>query len=392
MCPYCQSDSDLKGLRSRTVLGLLGGMTIRRHYYHCADCRHGTAPFDHTLGLDATRQTPGAREIIALTGTVDSFVESADELIEKLSGVRVSESTIQRITEAVGAEIGQALADEQVFGPRTSWDWHKDADGQTVAYISADATGVKIQGPNGATAEGRMITVGMIYNPIPEDKARWAHPDRARPAWQARYVTSMDGLDALGGPMRRQGAQVAMDAARRWVAISDGGSGLESFLTSNFPRVEVVILDFFHAAEYLGEIGRAWHPGDEDASKAWSTRWCHELKHTGGMAVLAKLRALPSEGLPSSVRAAQEKAITYFENQKHRMDYPAYRAKGWQIGSGPVESACKGVIGARMKQAGMRWGTDGADQVSHIRALFRGETGQWDAFWTQKQRKTSPQI
>ncbi len=366
-------------------------MKLRRHYYHCADCGRGTAPFDHTLGLDATRQTPGAREVIALTGTVDSFVESADKLIEKLSGVRVSESTIQRVTEAVGAEIGLAFADEQVFGPAKPWDWHKDAAGQTVAYISADATGVKIQGPDGATAEGRMVTVGMIYNPIPEDRTRWAHPDRARPAWQARYVTSLNGLDPVGKPLRRQGAQVGMDAAQRWVAISDGGSGLESFLKVNFPRVEVVILDFFHAAEYLGEIGRAWHPGDEEASKAWSAQWCHELKHTGGAAVLAQLRALPSEGLASAIRAALEKTITYFENQKHRMDYPAYRAKGWQIGSGPVESACKSVIGARMKQAGMRWGTDGADQVGHIRALFRGENGQWDDFWSQKQRKTSPQ-
>ncbi len=65
------------------------------------------------------------------------------------------------------------------------------------------------------------------------------------------------------------------------------------------------------------------------------------------------------------------------------MDYPSYRAKGWQIGSGPVESACKSVVGTRMKQAGMRWGTDGADEVSHVRALFRGEIGQWDAFWSR---------
>jgi hypothetical protein len=365
-------------------------MTLVRHYYHCPDCGHGTAPFDHTLGLDATRQTPGARELIALTGAIDSFTESADKLLDKLSGVGVSESTIQRVTEAVGAEIGQALADGAVFGEPTPWDWHKDADGQTVAYVSADATGVRIQGPCGATAEGRMINVGMIYNPIPEDKARWAHPARTRPAWQARYVTSLDGLEPLSEPLRRQAAQVGMDRAQRWVAISDGGSGLESFLTGNFPRVEVVILDFFHAAEYLGEIGRAWHPGDEGASKTWSARWCHELKHTGGTAVLAQLRALAGEVVPTAVRAALEKAVTYFENQKHRMDYPAYRAKGWHIGSGPVESACKSVIGARMKQAGMRWGTEGADHLGHIRALFRGQTGQWDAFWAHKQRKTSP--
>jgi hypothetical protein len=58
-------------------------------------------------------------------------------------------------------------------------------------------------------------------------------------------------------------------------------------------------------------------------------------------------------------------------------------AKGWQIGSGPVERACKTVVGQRMKGAGMRWGEAGADAVAHLRALFRGEKGQWEAFWSQ---------
>jgi hypothetical protein len=47
--------------------------------------------------------------------------------------------------------------------------------------------------------------------------------------------------------------------------------------------------------------------------------------------------------------------LTYFRNQVHRMDYPRYLAHGWQIGSGPVESACKTVVGQRLKGAGMRW-------------------------------------
>ena len=50
-------------------------------------------------------------------------------------------------------------------------------------------------------------------------------------------------------------------------------------------------------------------------------------------------------------------------------------AKGWPIGSGPVESACKTVIGQRMKGAGMRWGEQGSDGVCHLRALFLSETG-----------------
>ena len=366
-------------------------MAVSRHYYHCPDCGCGVCPRDHALGLDATRQTPAAREVIALTGTVDSFGEAADALLTKLTGVRVSESTVRRVTEAAGERIGTALGTGAVFGPAPAWSWHRDADGKTVGYVSVDATGVGMPEPGGAAADGRMITVGMVYNPVPDETARRAQPDRPQPLWQARYVTALDGVDALADPLRRQAGQVGLDRADRWVAIRDGGAGLEDFLRTSFPRVEAVILDFYHAAEYLGAIGRAGHPGDDEGSKGWTAGWAHDLKHAGGAAVLGRLRGLADESPPPAVREPLQKAITYFENQVHRMDYPAYRAKGWQIGSGPIESACKSVIGARMKQAGMRWGTDGADAVGHIRALFRGGTGQWDAFWTTKLPVSSPQ-
>ena len=101
--------------------------------------------------------------VIALTGAVESFPASADKFLEKLSGVRVSESTIQRVTETAGSRIDQALANDKMFGEPKAWEWHRDAEGRTVAYVSTDATGVKIQGPDGAKAEGQMINVGMIY-------------------------------------------------------------------------------------------------------------------------------------------------------------------------------------------------------------------------------------
>lgn len=377
----------MKGLRPRTVLSLLGPVTFHRHYYYCPDCGNGTACWDQTLGLDAKRQTPAAKEILALGGAIDPFAESAERLILKMSSLRVSEATVRRTTEAVGAEVGAALASGEVFGDAADWAWHKDAEGKTVAYVSRDATGVGIQGPKGAKAAGRMISVGAIYNPIPEEKERRADPDRVRPPWQARYVTSMNGVDGLSMPLRRQGAQVGMDKAERWIALSDGGNGLEEALARDFPRVEVVILDFYHAAEYLGGIACAWHPADATAATAWLEPWCHRLKHEGGVAVLAGLRELrAAKGMPRAVRVRLDEAITYFDNQKHRMDYPAYLAKGWQIGSGPVESACKTVIGMRMKQAGMRWGEDPADHMGHVRALFRSEASQWDAYWRWRKR------
>ena len=60
----------------------------------------------------------------------------------------------------------------------------------------------------------------------------------------------------------------------------------------------------------------------------------------------------------------------YFRKYRKYMNYPAYRAKGMMIGSGPVESACKVVVGQRMKLAGMRWTKDGADVVLAARTAL----------------------
>ena len=69
----------------------------------------------------------------------------------------------------------------------------------------------------------------------------------------------------------------------------------------------------------------------------------------------------------------RDEQVTYFTNQAGRMAYDQYRAAGWDIGSGMVESACKQVIAAREKGAGMRWSDAGAHTVAAVRVMLRNE-------------------
>lgn len=329
--------------------------------------------------------TPGARQAVCLGGVLVSFAKAAEEILPRLAGLRLSESTVERATEAVGRDLGTDRAAGATFGPDRDWAWHRDAEGKACAYVSIDATSVPQQGPDGGLAEGRMATVAMVYNPVPDDPSRWARPTARRPAWQARYLATLAGQAALGDPLRRQAAQVGMDRADRWIALSDGGSGLEDFLRVNFGRLDAVILDFYHAAEHLGDLAKALYGAGSEAAEAARLRWSHRLKHEGGGVVLEELRGLDVSGRPSAREVWQE-TLTYFTNQVHRMDYPRYRARGWQIGSGPVESGCKTVVGQRLKCAGMRWGEPGSEGVCQLRALFLSEPGQWDAFWARHRR------
>jgi hypothetical protein len=379
-CPHCRESARFVEYRPKTVQSMVGVFPLERAYYHCRSCGKGTIPWDETLGLSRPALTPGARELVSIAGAVDSFGEAAAVVLRKLAGLRVSESTVERTSETAGRDIGQQLAAGATFGAAQPWAWNKDAEGKTCAYVALDLTGLGMQGPDGAAAEGRMAAVGMVYNPVPEDVTRWARSEGRAPQFQARYVAGLSGQASLGEPMRKQAAQVGMDQAQRWIALSDAGAGVEDLLRVNFGRVEAVILDFFHAAEHLGELGRALYPGDESTREEWLERWCHRLKHEGGQVVLNALRSLPPDGR-ESVRKTHSEVLGYFENHVHRMDYPMYLTKGWEIGSGPIESACKTVIGKRMKNGGMRWGEDGADEMCHLRALFASGEKQWDAYW-----------
>lgn len=94
------------------------------------------------FGLTAADTTPGALEVVSMAGVLGGFAAAAGVVLRRMSGLRVCESTVQRLTEAVGTDVGDRLNDGQTFGPATPWDWHKDAEGKTCAYVSIDATGV----------------------------------------------------------------------------------------------------------------------------------------------------------------------------------------------------------------------------------------------------------
>jgi hypothetical protein len=375
-CPKGKESARFVGYRDKRIVSLVGAVELSRPYYHCEQCHEGIWPWDELLRLSPEKLTPGAQEVSSLGGILNSFGKAAERVLQKMSGLRLSESTVERTTEATGDRLGKLLEAEAVFGPSRNWEWNRDAHGKTCAYVGVDATGIMMQGPKGAKAEGRMAYVGMIFNPQPRTPEE---EDVSKPCDNSRYLAGLYTLEELGRQLRRQGAQVGMEAAEQWIALTDGGNGLEHFIDVNFPRA-TKILDFRHASAYVNDLAKAYRPGAE--SEKLMSAWCHTLKHEGGAALLAILEALDGEALTGEARAAHDKALTYFRNHVQRMDYPTYLRNGWQIATGAVESACKTVINQRLNLGGMRWGEAGSDAVCHLRALFCSDPDQWDAYWS----------
>jgi hypothetical protein len=357
----------------------MGRAVYERAYYHCAHCHTGLFPTDAEFAVQQ-HQTPGAREVISLMGVLEPFAEGAQAVLPRVSGLNVSASTVQRVTETVGADVAARRAAGETFGPETAWDWNRDASGNAVAYVGLDATGVRQQGPHGEKAEGRLPWVATVFNPQPTHEEH-----RRRRIWESRSVSGLMDLEEIGAQLRRECQAVGVAGADVVIALTDGGNGLENCLWNvlgGVARQIVFILDFWHASEHLQEFANLLI-SDEQQRQTQMEAWCHRLKHQGGAAVLDQLESLDLARATPAVRGSHHDLTGYFRRNLHRMDYPAYAARGWQIGSGKVESTCKSVVGGRLKGPGMRWREPGTTALCQLRALYKSEPGCWQNYWNR---------
>lgn len=366
------------GWREKTLVSLFGEVRISNSYYHCAGCHTGQQPWQTALRVGGHRLTVAAEEAIALAGLLTSFDRAARQTLRKLTGIRVSESTVERVTEDAGEQLAERLERKEVFGPSRAWNWQRDAGGRSCGYVSLDFVSVPQQGPQGAQAESRMAAVALVYNP----QSRHDDP-LPRGHDEVRYLSGFYELPALGGELRRQAAHVGWDELEQQLAISDAGQGLEDFQRQNFAKAERM-LDFFHASEHAGRMAQAVHPRAAEQAQQLTGAWCHLLKHEGGVKLREVWEQLDTAGWNAERLETYRVELGYFRNHEHKMDYPRYIANGWQIGSGPVESACKRVVTQRLKGAGMRWSEHGSNAVCHLQALLLSQTDCWDDFWDSK--------
>jgi len=313
----------------------------------------------------ADHLSTGLRPLVCLAGVLESFRPGADDILRRLAGVRLSAATVRRATQQAGATLAARQQQGAVVTPRPApdWDFRLEGQEQTVAYLGLDAFSVPIQQPGGGRAEGRMLYTATLYTP---DKKH------------SHYLVDFD-LDRLAAQMRKAAIALGLGRADKVIAISDAGNGIEPALRRHFWDDLLCILDWYHAAKHLHDFARCLHPRDASAQAAWAGQAKGVLYERGGTALVAWLRDLPA---PEDAVAADElrKLIGYFVDNEHRTDYPEYRKRGWDIGSGPTEAACK-VVGARLKGSGRRWVPPGAATVAPLRALYLSGADAWDTYW-----------
>jgi hypothetical protein len=373
-CAYCSYAAKFHSYQRRRIVTAHGAVQVQRAYYYCGRCQQSFLPYDDALGL-VDEVSPGLMPLVCLAGTLLPFADAAGDLLQRFAGVRLSASTVLRDTEGEGERLraqqksGRMVEPTQ---PEPHWTAAREA-GQPAAYVGLDAFSVPMQGIGASQAEHRMLYTALLYTPGKE---------------HSRYLVDFE-LDALAEQIRSQARALGVAQVRELIAITDGGNGLEEALQRHLAEDLTTILDWYHAAEHLCDFAKVWHAHDEAARTQWQTQAKDILYEQGGEALLTYLQAL---ALPpdASAQAREElrKLIGYFKNNRHRTDYPTYRRKGWDIGSGPTEAGCK-IIGERLKGSGMRWVEDGAVTVASLRALYVSGGKIWDGFWAQPRRRAA---
>src|SRR5947208_2492197 len=341
--------------RKAQVTTLLGPICIWRSYYLCPACGQGQHPLDAQLQFCAGSRSAALDELLALLGaTQDSFVQAA-QVLERLTLVHVSANSVRDATEQLGTLL-QSHQDPPHAEPAPREPACPSATPcPSRLYITMD--GVLAHLHERGWSE---LKVGCCYQT--RSRVARTRPERVEyRAHSASYVTALEQAQSFGWRLWEEALRRGVLSSEELVVLGDGAHWIWNIAQTHFPRA-IQILDWYHASEYVWNAASAiW--GEASPERAsWAQAQLDKLWESKVQAVLLELERWRERG------EAVEAALSYYTEHQGRMDYALYRARGMQIGSGNVESACKQLVSRRLKQAGMIWGAGGAEAVATVRA------------------------
>jgi hypothetical protein len=190
------------------------------------------------------------------------------------------------------------------------------------------------------------------------------------------YCAGVWGADELGRHLYAEGLRRCIDQSERLSSVNDGARWIERIVLTNFPQA-IQIVDWHHASGRLWTVGQALYGEGSKQTKEWVEQRVDDLWQGKGWAVVGDLQALDLDQrqVPDEVRQAPG----YFESNLARMRYDRFRAQGYPIGSGTVESGCNNVVQHRMRRPGRGWTQDNANSM--LAGLCELHSGRFTCAW-----------
>jgi len=349
MACSCGGIAEFKGYYRKRHVSLCCEHVLRRAYYYCSACCGGFAPIDRKLSLDSQCTSIAVRTRVARLAAWIPFERLSKEL-EVLFGLDLSKNTCERIAEAVGQRVASesrsreaAVLSGKAVSPRVL---------PNRLYIGIDGTGVPMRG--GGTRESK---TGVIY----ETRERKGKVE----VMNQEYLATLERVDLFGDQVYARAFRRGVENARDVACLGDGASWIWRSFAHHYPN-SVQILDYYHASEHLGTVANAWYGEGAKAAQRWVKARQADLLSDCVESVIRSIRSwIPVDDEAREIRRLN---LRYFTENGDRMRYASLAANGYHIGSGLVESACKTVVGMRLKGSGMRWSQAGAEAMLSLRA------------------------
>jgi hypothetical protein len=382
----CGHEASFAGFRDKVIDTVLGAVTLRRAWYHCARCGHGLAPRDAGLGAAGASMSPGLRAMTEKAAAAVPFAQAAG-LLEDLAGVRLAVKRVERAAEAGGGALAAASRSRAGLIARRRLVPLPPDPLPDKLYIVIDGTGVPVTaketaGRQGKGEDGRARTreVKMAVFFTQDKLGKDGYPVRDRAS--SSYIATFDPAAEFQRLVKAEGIRRGTDHVRQLTVIGDGAAWIWNLAAATFPEATHIV-DLFHAREHLHSLTRSLEFMLLDRKEEWLAARLADLDYGYIDGIAAAVRKYPLEGIRKD---EAERELGYFLNNAPRMRYHWFRSRGLFVGSGVVEAGCKSVIGQRLKQSGMHWTVQGADSIITLRCAEA--SSQWEAICRNRHNQT----
>jgi hypothetical protein len=300
-----------------------------------------------------------------------SFDRAAEAYSEAVGG-RMSGDSLQRITQGWGKQVDRQRRAEAEYAsslgalgesPRER-RVAEVAPMEGAANVSTDGAMIFIRGEGWKEVKTTVISA-VTVKPAEERAVDPAHPSRreADPVVtlsQHSYQAGLWDADRMALFQYAEGLRRGIDDCPHLSSVNDGAPWIERITEMNFSQAQQII-DWGHAEKRLWAVANEVCGEQTSQAQAWVERQLADLWEGRTTEVV---RALDSLSLDASRYSSEvQQAPNYFRARESKMHYDRFRAEGYPIGSGTVESAALTLVHDRMHRPGRGWKSENAQAM-----------------------------
>ena len=305
---------------------------------------------------------------IAFWGQNQPSFPKATKIIKRIYNVDLSYVTVMNITKYIGKIVFEYNYNNalEIWNNRANLDINCTSKKGTL-YIQADGAAVntRIEDENGST--WRENKLGIFFS----ESDMYKRKDKSNIINHKEYVSYIGNVDTFRILVFAKAVELKYWEYENIVFISDGATWLRNMITELFPEA-IQILDKFHLIENIYDYGKFVLNGNMKKIEIFKDKiigYCYSKEYN---LIQKELKKYENIQLPKTICNLP----VYLEHNKDKIDYSTYEKNGWFVGSGAIESSNKTVVQLRLKQAGMRWSVDGANDIITLRCM--DESDNWN--------------